>query len=258
MQPVAMPLPGDTVALGTGAVGSCALLATGQVLCWGDNTNGELGLPKREPYLRPSSVAQLNHTNALALSGGGGCAVRSDGRVACWGTTFNAQKLLDSGSTSDLFRARTVRGIHAPKELALLAYGLCARLANADVVCKGEDSSDSPFQTLFQDAVELKGSGELVCARQSTGRVHCSHVLAKRSEGETAFGAPIEVEGLTDAVELTVGWSHACARRATGEVVCWGEGEHGELGTGDPLRYASPGVEVLGLGAFWQQTQEAK
>jgi hypothetical protein len=37
----------------------------------------------------------------------------------------------------------------------------------------------------------------------------------------------------TDIEEMAVGHGHACLRRAGARVECWGDGVHGQLGTGD-------------------------
>jgi alpha-tubulin suppressor-like RCC1 family protein len=50
---------------------------------------------------------------------------------------------------------------------------------------------------------------------------------------------PTPVAGLRDVVEVSAGLFHTCARRANGEVLCWGDGDHGEIGP------ESPGDEMV-------------
>ena len=55
--------------------------------------------------------------------------------------------------------------------------------------------------------------------------------------------APVNVVGISEAVEIeALDWT-TCARRANGSIVCWGEGDHGELGAGSADR-ATPGDAV--------------
>ena len=59
--------------------------------------------------------------------------------------------------------------------------------------------------------------------------------------------APTPVAGIAPAQGVTVGTWNSCVKRAGGELVCWGTGNDGALGNGDPAAtYASkPGKPVL-------------
>ena len=76
------------------AAGYCAVLSTGGVDCWGDNSDGELGNGTTggpdgngSGYDTPQAVTGI--TDAVSLTsdadGDGYCAVLSTGGVDCWG-----------------------------------------------------------------------------------------------------------------------------------------------------------------------------
>jgi alpha-tubulin suppressor-like RCC1 family protein len=94
----------DAVVIAAGFGHSCALMSTGQVACWGDNTFGELGLGSTNST--PNSVATLvtglpTSTAPRGLMAGqnDSCALEATGPIECWGGGFAGQ--LGTGSTSN-------------------------------------------------------------------------------------------------------------------------------------------------------------
>ncbi|MBK8050713.1 MAG: hypothetical protein IPK16_28555 [Anaerolineales bacterium] len=66
---------------------TCALLESGAVVCWGDNTYGALGDGTTTSHNTAVAVSGLDHdVVALAASQSATCALRQDGSVSCWGT----------------------------------------------------------------------------------------------------------------------------------------------------------------------------
>jgi alpha-tubulin suppressor-like RCC1 family protein len=60
---------------------------------------------------------------------------------------------------------------------------------------------------------------------------------------------PFQIADLPSAiVEIAIGWGHACARADNGSVWCWGRNDHGTLGDGSAVFFATLPVEVRGLG----------
>jgi alpha-tubulin suppressor-like RCC1 family protein len=78
---------GDGVAISVGMDAACAVRATGDVACWGDNKLGELGDGTRLSRAHPAAVVGLHDARAIAVGFEWACAVRAGGGVACWGRT---------------------------------------------------------------------------------------------------------------------------------------------------------------------------
>jgi alpha-tubulin suppressor-like RCC1 family protein len=94
----------DAVAIAAGFAHTCAIMATGQVACWGDNTNGELGLGSPNSTSNPVATLVTGlpaSTTPLGLAAGqnDACALEATGPIECWGGGFAGQ--LGTGGTSD-------------------------------------------------------------------------------------------------------------------------------------------------------------
>jgi alpha-tubulin suppressor-like RCC1 family protein len=99
---VAASLPAAIDTIAAGAYHTCALLAGGQVMCWGSNDQGECGLPSSAPIFTPTAVTTLvGHVTAIGAGAGAQhtCAVLQDGHVECWGSDLDGQ--LGSGATTE-------------------------------------------------------------------------------------------------------------------------------------------------------------
>ena len=218
----------DAVYVTSDGVGSCAVLSTGGVECWGDNTYGEIGngtiggpdgdhlVPNPAGgYNTPQEVTGI--TDAVSVSSGGDengfddyCALLSTGGVECWG--INGFGQLGDG---------TVGGVDG-----------CGYRPYYGHYC-----SDIPqAATGITDAVSISSGGDY-CAVLSTGGVEC---WGDDSYGELGNGAtggydtPQAVTGITDALSVTSGSNleRSCAVLSTGGVECWGDNTYGEIGNG--------------------------
>ena len=106
-----------SVAVAAGELHSCALTSTGKVLCWGDNSSGQLGDGTTTQRLTAVPVLGLP-AGILAIAANGGdaptqahtCAITPGGGVMCWGN--NADGQLGNNSTAEFAVTRTGRWAH--------------------------------------------------------------------------------------------------------------------------------------------------
>jgi len=79
-------LPKDVISLAAGFAHTCALTSQGQVMCWGDNSHGQLGDENPVPHKIPVIVPGLDRDVAKLVAGNGySCALTTKGGVKCWG-----------------------------------------------------------------------------------------------------------------------------------------------------------------------------
>ncbi len=240
----------------------CAVLATGQVKCWGYNNDGELGNGTTISSTVPVPVKNI--TKPAAIVGGeyGFCALLSSDHVDCWG--YGAYGELGNGSfstNSDVPVA--VRKITNAATVIAGDFGYCARLSTSHVDCWGYNgygelgnrtttNSDVPVGvTGITNATAVAshtGSGSS-CALLSTGRVDC---WGYNGDGElgngttTSSDVPVTVHSITNAKAVIrdtngegLGGSF-CALLSTSHVDCWGYNNDGELGNGTTTTFTVP------------------
>lgn len=251
-QPTRALLPGPAIDLTAGGGHACAVLAGGDVYCWGSEFYGTAGspVPIQIPGLKAREVAAgVDFV----------CARRTDDAVVCWGSNERGQ--LGTGSAGGSSTAPVpVSGIVTATTIDAGGYAGCAVVkqgANSHVRCWG--LPDWPPTTLTPTvAIPVSGTvgavdvavGAVTCAQMETGRVRCwgnndRSGLLGVGHGGWVTGT-VEVVGLEDVAALAAGPEAFCALRANGRLWCWGRNFYGELGVGyagwgDPT--AVPGLE---------------
>lgn len=224
--PVAVRDLTDAVAITAGFRRTCAVRATGAVMCW--------GMDGFQESVTPVAVNGLNDAVAVSASGDHACAVRSTGAVVCWGRGERGQ--LGNGSTNSSSFPVPVTGLLDAVAVSTGWEHTCALRETGAVVCWGRgesgelgngfsNGSNVPVPVMeLTDAVAVSCAGSRTCAVRATGAVVCwgtgSVWLGNLVPGNSGF--PVPVTGLTDAVAVADGGWDTCAVRATGAVVCWG------------------------------------
>jgi len=279
--------PGRTaVAIAAGQTHSCAVLADGAVACWGDNSSGQLGNGTTRAETRPVPVSGLSggdgEPRAVAISAGGShnCALLSTGAVKCWGMGGEGQ--LGQGRTGDSSEPVDVVGLdgQSPGGRAIsLSAGYihtCAVVQTGAVKCWGSNflrqlGGDAtplfrtePTQVPGLNAGNASSSASSVsagydssCVIMTSGGVQCWGMNDGGQLGDGTVdtsGEPVEVVGLDGstaaktAVNVAVGFTHTCAVLATGTAACWGIGNYGQLGGGEPTSSQIPAAVAVFTG----------
>jgi len=132
-------LPG---VLAAGGIHTCAVTKRQRLMCWGDNSQGQLGVGTFTDHLGPVLVKGIRRFLVWSVAAGDlfTCAVVGDAhRVVCWGQNSDGQ--LGDGTTTIRNVPVFVQGLSNVTEIGAGARHACARLANRRVKCWGDNSS---------------------------------------------------------------------------------------------------------------------
>ena len=224
--------PGTRVALG--GRHACAIVDGGDVVCWGHNNKGQLGI---------GSISGSNEAigdragetsgalpvvdvgdSAIALTAGcaHSCALLADGSVKCWGNNDFGQLGLGDNVARGTMPGQmglSLPAVPLPSAATAITAGCsfsCALLVSGEVMCWG----DNMFGQLGQGITNNLGD----------------------NPGEVADMAAIALAGDVKAVHA--GFRFVCAQLVTNQVQCWGRNSDGQLGQNDVLQRGDQGAEL--------------
>jgi len=213
-----LELGGPASAITAGASHFCALLESGDVRCWGNNTSGQLGLGHVQPIGDNEVPADEDPVDLggvvrqLVAGFGHTCVVLEGGLVTCWGqNTFGK-----------------------------LGYG------HEEKVGDDETPAEEGYVNVGGDVESIAPGLDHTCAILEGGGVRCwGYALRLGIPGNSNDVGDTEdpaTSGTTDiggtCEQLIVGDGFTCAVRDDRDVVCWGSVIDGRLG------YASPDDNV--------------
>ncbi|MCL2822808.1 MAG: hypothetical protein FWD57_02340, partial [Polyangiaceae bacterium] len=211
-------LGSDVTAVSAGFNHTCALKKSGAVLCWGDNSTGQLGVSKNDPKLSniPIEVQSL-HSNVSAISAHNGftCAIRSTGdpptgELLCWGENILGQ----------IGEPKPKLYSHVPEPVPI----------------KGS-TGISAVSTGNNHACVLTSTGTALCWGDFRhGRLGY--------ESNTAVLEPTRVDIDSTFAQISAGYSHTCAITSSGAARCWGQNSDGALGTETKKNITKPELVI--------------
>ena len=227
---------------------ACALMDSGNVKCWGNNSHGQLGDGIPINQLVPADVVGLGGTvRAITTGERHTCALMVGGGVKCWGDNGDGQ--LGDSTTATQFTPVDVSGLGSGVS-AIAAGGThtCALMVGGGVKCwgnNGEGQLGDGTTTNHLTPVDVSGlaggvsaivaGGGYTCALMNTGGVKCwgYNSSGQLGDGTTADRlTPVDVSGLTsDVSAIVAGERHICALMINGGVKCWGSNSHNQLGS---------------------------
>lgn len=254
-------LGSGVVMVASGAYHRCALMTTGAVLCWGDNTSGQLGDGTTTHRSVPAAVSGLSSGVGFITSGRDHmCALLNTGAMKCWGTNGSGQ-LGDGSSTTALAPVPVVGLSSGVTMIAAGGSSSCAIMTGGALKCWGSSRIGDGTTALRRTPTDITGlaagvqsvavSSTAKCAIVTGGALKCwgSNTYGTVGDGTTTERLiPTDVSGMSSGVQaVSIGASpHVCVIVTNGAVKCWGRNSYGAVGSGNVDTVLSPGP-VVGL-----------
>jgi alpha-tubulin suppressor-like RCC1 family protein len=217
-RPVGVPVeplvaPVTKLSHGAAAGHKCAVLRTGQVLCWGANEYGQLGLgtTSKEEFV-PLTVTGVTDAVDVAVGKFHTCVLRAGGTVQCMGRNHLGQlgdgTATDRSTPVDVLNSAGTSPLTGVTRISLGELSTCAA-ANASALCWGRDAG-----------------------------------LNDAGVDEITRTLPLTVAGVSGVVDVAAGNYSACVLTNAGKVQCWGANMSGVLGIGSSPSIAAISVPV--------------
>lgn len=186
---------------------TCGIDARGDLQCWGNNSNEQLGFEKgsfhfSDTYATPQTLGKRNSEPWAAVSAGFESTCGLSGKSAyCWGNGERG----NIGSNSRPSKAGITK-----------------------VVMDHDTTGGSSFVT-------IQTRHFTTCGITQAQKLYC---WGAASNGEVGDGStvnrfkPVPVAQTLNFVSLSLGEQHACATTSHGALYCWGGNSAGQVGTG--------------------------
>jgi len=131
----------------------CACTRAGTVLCWGNNSTGQLGDGTRDDRATPGPVRGITDAIDVAVGNAHACALHRSGAVSCWGRNeFGVVGDDTMGPATVRTEPVLALRITDAVELALGDAHSCARRRSGEVTCWGVNN----FGQLGDDSTTLR------------------------------------------------------------------------------------------------------
>ncbi|MBN8612462.1 MAG: hypothetical protein J0L92_17850 [Deltaproteobacteria bacterium] len=213
----------------------CAIDVEGALFCWGNGTQGRLGLGEGVVTAAAPTRVGGNSWRSVAVGVNGTCGVTEVGELFCWGIG------LGGGIDADGWEPRRVRDRSDWELVVGTNSHFCAVSRAGEVRCfgafrVGPSGSTTPVEFAYDDTIDVPpiltaaAGHRSVCAIDVDQRTWCwgeRRLLGTPfTSGEHDVAGPVLVEGVT-ASRLAVGGTTTCASTTGADpgMLCWGGGE---------------------------------
>ncbi|MCB9595334.1 MAG: hypothetical protein H6719_21625 [Sandaracinaceae bacterium] len=249
--PASVPTPTrveglTAVDIAAGLDATCSVSSTGEVRCWGNNANGQLGLdPATTSLTSPSTPVPTIDGSSVSVGAAHACAVTRGGGVSCWGRDVEGQLGNGSGDEFDSLAPVPV-ALSEIVEISAGSVHTCARDDFGLAHCWGAGtvgelgdgrrmSSTAPLSVSAPDRmpwIQIAAGNQSTAARTGARAWSWGGGLNLGAASGERGGPGFIDPPLTSASDVSIGSGHGCALSSDGQAFCWGANTDGQLGDG--------------------------
>lgn len=233
----------------------CGVASDRTLWCWGQNTNGEVGIGNTTSPQRLAQRVNLDvDWSQVSVGDHHVCAVKTGGSLWCWGrANYNNELGIPYTSTSMPLQVSGTGW----KQVSAGATGTCAVKTGGTLHCWGR-AGNGEFGNGYLGAVDISGPVQIgsdqnwmsialadsqACGLKNNFELVCmgSNIATRIGTGvDSASLVPVLIDDTHYWVSLTHLSSHACGVEQGGALWCWGKNVKGEVGDGSTTMRQQP------------------
>ena len=217
--------------ISAGLAHSCAVSASSDLYCWGENLYGEIGDGTNSTPTNPEAIkVNLGTSKVRSVSAGGmqnkgvshTCAILEHGTTSanqgvwCWGDNSYAQ--LGRGNINPTVTLATA----TPQQVTNLPGGT----GSNEIVAVSAGGAHTCV--LSKESSALSGSGVKCWGANELGQ------LGNGTQQVSAVPENVVGYGSAGAKSIVTGGNHTCVVTAVGTAACWGQNKDNQLGIDNP------------------------
>jgi alpha-tubulin suppressor-like RCC1 family protein len=178
---------------------TCVLLKDGKVVCFGDNSLGQLGNGNNISDFNPDYVLNIENGIDIVCGNEHACVLLRDKTVKCWGNNTFGQ--LGDSTFNKSNKPVEVINLNNVIELKSGSYHVCALLQDGKLKCWG--------MNLFGQLGNRK---------------------IENSNKPVYVVKDFTLQDFENIIMISSGGNHNCLEDINGDIWCWGSNANGELG----------------------------
>ena len=223
----------------------CVTTVDGFVLCWGDNSKGQLGNSGLDSKA-PVPVSGIGTATSITSGDYHSCAVVDSDKVMCWGDNTKKQIL----TTASAKEAPVALPYSKVSKVSAGGYNTCVLTTEKKVSCIGDNTELQAPASILGDYLDVSVGYRSVCLiKDSSKQVSClgSNGSLRLGREGAASSTPIDIVALT-AKSVSNGQAHNCVINLSNTLSCWGANQSGQLASsfGLPSAFTAPNIIVSG------------
>lgn len=235
----------------------CAIHQDGRLACWGDRSDGRIGVGANTGIaLAPAFVDAGRTWSGVSAGDRHTCATKSDGSLWCWGYNGGATNRSGQLGVGDSTARDAPARVGADSDWATVAAGnahTCAIKTSGTLWCWGEAAfwgrlglgptdpgpdgdQRTPAQVMIPTVIWASvAAGQFhSCGLAVGGDLYCWGISVRGATGLGTTDTYVPTNVAPGYGVVATGWTHSCGQLISGNVFCWGEAAAG-TGTGvDP------------------------
>ncbi len=239
---------------------TCGVTTNGAAYCWGAGSYGQLGTGSQASSRRPARAGIQGVTfQSISTGNNHACAVTTSGAAYCWGSNAGGKLGTSASLAGGRAAPAPVTGRVTFRTISAGYFHTCGVTRVGRTYCwgrneQGELGDSATKATATPTLIAAKFAGQLVhtasqfdfsCAIRQDGVLYCwgancygqlgidSTTEQCGTPAMPCSTRPKPVPGISGWKAVSAMFNHSCAISASGGMMCWGENNQGQLGTGE-------------------------